>query len=100
MDDRVKSIHWSLEADGDLDEIYDFYFDHSPNNASDKLLSIISETEEIIFTKQWQVDELNPAYRRIIVQRKFRVVYKVIDNIILITSVYPSKKNPRNFRKI
>ena len=71
MDERVKSIHWSFEAGSDLDEIFDFYMEHSPENAAENILSLISETEEVIFTKQWQVDEFDPTCRRIIVKRKF-----------------------------
>ena len=48
MDDRVKNIHWSLEADSDLDEIFDFYLEHSSNNVSENILGIISETEQIV----------------------------------------------------
>ncbi|CAM3335754.1 type II toxin-antitoxin system RelE/ParE family toxin [Aequorivita lipolytica] len=99
MDEKVKNIHWSLEADCDLDEIFDFYLEHSPDKAFKNILSLISETEEIIFTKQWQVDEFDPSCRRVIVKRKFRVIYKIIYDIILITAVYPTKKNPENFRK-
>lgn len=99
MDERVKNIHWSEEATNDLDEIYEFYLERSPEKASQNLLNLISETEEIIFTKQWQVDEFDPSSRRIVVQRKFRVVYQIIANNIVITAVYPTKKNPDDFRK-
>ncbi|MBK5213189.1 MAG: type II toxin-antitoxin system RelE/ParE family toxin [Flavobacteriaceae bacterium] len=99
MDDRVKGIHWSFEADADLNEIYAYYLEQAPDNASQNLLELISETEKIVFTKQWQVDEFDSTCRRIIIKRKFRVVYKVIEDVILITAVYPTKKNPENFRK-
>jgi len=99
MGDRVKNIHWSDEARSDLDEIYNFYLEYSPYRASQNLMDLISETEEIVFTKQWQIDEFDSTFRRIIVKRKFRVVYKVIDELILIVAVYPTKKNSENFRK-
>ncbi len=99
MDDKVKSIHWSFEADADLSEIYTYYLEHAPDNASQYILDLISETEKIVFTKQWQVDEFDSTCRRIIIKRKFRVVYKVIEDVILITAVYPTKKNSKNFRK-
>ncbi len=99
MGDRVKNIHWSDEAKSDLDEIFAFYKKHSPDKASQNLIDLISETEEIVFTEQWQVDKYDSIYRRIIVKRKFRAVYKIIANTILITAVYPTKKNPESFRK-
>ena len=99
MDLKVKGIHWSAEAEMDLDEIFEFYLENSPNSASKKIICIISETEKIVFSKQWQVDEFDPSCRRIIVKGKFRVVYKIIDDLILVTAVYPTKKNPENFRK-
>jgi len=99
MDDKVKGVQWSSEAEKDLDEIFEFYFENSPNTASKNIVSIISETEKMIFTKQWQVDEFDPSCRRVIVKGKFRVVYKIINDVILVTAVYPTKKNPEKFRK-
>ncbi|WGF93533.1 type II toxin-antitoxin system RelE/ParE family toxin [Aequorivita marisscotiae] len=99
MDDKVKGIHWSPEAERDLEEIFEFYFKNSPNSASKNIVSIITETEKMVFTKQWQVDEFDPTCRRVIVKGKFRVVYKIINEFILVTAVYPTKKNPENFRK-
>lgn len=100
MDERVRNIQWSFKADEDLDEIFEFYLEHSPDFASESILSIISETEEVIFTRQWQADEFDPTCRRIIVKGKFRVVYKVSNNLIIIIAVYSTKKNPENFRKV
>ncbi len=99
MDDKVKGIHWSSEAERDLDDIFEFYCENSPNTASRNIVNIISETEKMVFTKQWQVDEFDPNCRRVVVKDKFRVVYKIINDFILITAVYPTKKNPENFRK-
>jgi addiction module RelE/StbE family toxin len=99
MNDMVKSIHWSFEADADLSEIFEYYLEHAPENASQNILDLISETEKIVFTKQWQIDEFDSTCRRIIIKRKFRVVYKIIDDVTLITAVYPTKKNPEFFRK-
>jgi plasmid stabilization system protein ParE len=99
MDDKVKGVHWSYEAEMDLDGIFEFYFESSPNTASKNIVSIISETEKVVYTKQWQVDEFDPTCRRIVVKGKFRVVYKIINDFILVTAVYPTKKNPENFRK-
>ncbi|MEM0517514.1 type II toxin-antitoxin system RelE/ParE family toxin [Aequorivita flava] len=99
MDDKVKGIHWSPEAERDLEEIFEFYFKNPPNSASKNIVSIITETEKMVFTKQWQVDEFDPTCRRVIVKGKFRVVYKIINEFILVTAVYPTKKNPENFRK-
>lgn len=99
MDEKIKGIHWSLEAEKDLDEIFEFYLEYSSSNAIKNILQIISETQRMIFTKQWQVDEFDPTCRRIVVKGKYRVVYKIIEDVILITAVYPTKKNPENFRK-
>ncbi len=99
MADRVKHIFWSPEAESDLDDIYEYYAEHSKGNELKNILSIIDEAESLVFNKQWQVDECDSSCRRIIVKSKFRVVYKVIRNEIMITAVYPTKKNPENFRK-
>lgn len=96
MDDTFDKIVWSINAENDLDEIEEYYLVLSPEKASEKILKIILKVEEIIFAKQWQVDEYDSSCRRIIVQKKFRVLYKIIDKTVLITGVYPTQKDPEN----
>lgn len=101
MDDgKFKEIVWSLDAENDLDGIEEYYAIVSPEKSFENIVQIILEVEETVYSKQWQIDEYDPSSRRMIINRKFRVLYKNIDDLILITRVYPTKKDPENISKI
>ena len=85
-------IVWSKEAEADLNAIYEHYLTYAPENANNRVLQIILATEELVFPEQWQVDEIDSASRRIIVDKRFRVVYREVGSALLITRVYPTKK--------
>jgi addiction module RelE/StbE family toxin len=97
MNDNFNDIVWSKQAEYDLDDIEDYYIKFVPEKSSEKIITIILEVEKIVFAKQWQVDEYDPSCRRIIINKKFRVLYKIIDETILITRIYATQKNPENF---
>ena len=100
MDDgKFKGIVWSLDAENDLDAIEEYYAIVSPEKSLEKIIKIILEIEETVYSKQWQIDEYDPSCRRMIINKKFRVLYKNTDDIILITGVYPTKKDPENILK-
>ena len=99
MHSKILKIVWSKEAQNDLNDIEDYYSKTSPDKAIKNILHIILEVEKIVFLEQWQIDEFDVSCRRMIVDRKFRVLYKIIDQIILITAVYPTQKNPKNILK-
>tara|TARA_R110002126_G_scaffold97803_3_gene227612 strand:+ start:7390 stop:7692 length:303 start_codon:yes stop_codon:yes gene_type:complete len=99
MNDNFNDIVWSKQAECDLDDIEDYYIKFVPEKSSEKIITIILEVEKTVFAKQWQVDEYDPSCRRIIINKKFRVLYKIIDETILITRIYPTQKNPENFFK-
>ena len=61
-----------------------------------RIVEILTATEELLFSNQWEVDEFDPSCRRIIVKKKFRVLYKEINKDILITRVYPNKTDIKN----
>lgn len=99
MNGKFKNIIWSSEAENDLDAIEEYYAIISPEKSLEKIIKIVLEVEETVFSKQWQIDEYDPSCRRMIINRKYRVLYKNIDDIILITGVYPTKKDPENILK-
>ena len=96
MGKDFNSVVWSEQAEGDLDDIYNHYIEYSPETAGKRIVEILTATDELLFSNQWEVDEFDPSCRRIIVKKKFRVLYKEIDNDILITRVYPNKVDIKN----
>jgi plasmid stabilization system protein ParE len=86
-------VVWSKQAEHDIDSIYLHYLTHSPETALKRILEIIQATDQLIFANQWKIDEFDPSCRRIIVKKNYRILYKKIQNDILITRIYPNKTN-------
>ena len=95
MDGTFDKVVWSPQSENDLDEILEYYLDAKSEKAYQHIVDIVDGAEEIVFSRQWQVDEYDRSCRRAIIKRKFRVLYKVIDRNVLITRVYPTRKNPK-----
>lgn len=92
-------IVWSPQAENDIDDILEYYQKASPEKANQHIIDIIDHAEEMVFSEQWQVDEYDPSCRRAIIKKKFRVLYRVIDKIVLVTRVYPTQKDPEGILK-
>ncbi len=54
---------------------------------------ILEKVSTLRFVNQYQIDEINPAYRRIIV-RHYKVVYKVEKQTILILNIFDTRQDP------
>lgn len=59
-------IIWTQEAENDYDAIYEYYILISSNIALKILNSISESVDNLVFEKQFQTDNINPNYRRII----------------------------------
>ena len=93
------NVVWTFEAENDLDDIYEFYLQVSDKIALKIISEIILETDKIIFLEEFQVDEINSKYRRIIV-RHFKILYRVVSNEIVIFAVFDSRQNPEKLIKM
>ena len=93
------NVVWTFEAENDLDDIYEFYLQVSDEIALKIISEIILETDKIVFLEEFQVDEINSKYRRIIV-RHFKILYRVVSNEIVIFAVFDSRQNPEKLIKM
>ena len=89
------TIVWDTHAKADLKLIYDFIKLKSPQGAKNVINDILSETKNIKFAQQYQVDEiLGEPYRRIVV-RNYKIIYKVHSDIeIRILQIFDTRQNP------
>jgi plasmid stabilization system protein ParE len=62
---KLKVI-WTLTAKNQLKGIYNFYKNKSEKVAKNIKTEILSATKNIVFSEQFQQDEIEPSYRRII----------------------------------
>ena len=67
MDDRFDEVVWSPKSQQDLDNILEYYQEFNKDTANSKVVNIITKTEEMVFSKQYQIDEFDSTCRRLFV---------------------------------
>ncbi len=93
------TIVWTQQARESLKSIYNYYKNKSSQGAKNVKDDLLRSPKTIAFAKQYQVDEINPKYRRIIV-RDFKVLYKEIANRIVIVDIISTRQSPSKLREI
>ena len=86
MIEKVAKVVWTRQARESLNEILDYRYKDIPKARKIVRKDIITASKEIVFTKQFQEDEIYPQYRRIIV-RDYKVLYKEDMNYVYIMNV-------------
>ena len=59
-------IIWSKQAKQAVKSIYDFYKEKSVQGAKNVKNDLLQALKTIHFAEQYQIDEINPKYRRIV----------------------------------
>ncbi len=85
---KLKVI-WSNKAKTQLKVIHDYikYKKKSPQGATNVKNDILKASREIVYQTQYQKDEIQPEYRRIIV-RHYKLLYKEKGDMILILRLF------------
>lgn len=86
-------IVWTLTAKNQLKAIFDFYKLKSLVGAKNVKNDILNATKNIVFSKQYQQDEVEPDFRRIIV-RHYKLIYIVSGNEIQILRIFDTRRQP------
>jgi len=86
-------IIWSLAAKNSLHDIYLYHLQFSKSNALKLKKLILNAPKTIVFSKQYQIDEINPKYRRLIV-KQYKLIYLEINNAIWILDIVSSLQSP------
>jgi len=86
-------IEWTDLAISSLQDIYNFYVHKSKQAANNVINDILDSPETIKYSNQYQIDELFPEFRRIVV-RDYKVLYLVNENVITVYDVICTLTNP------
>lgn len=89
---KIKII-WTNQAKLALKAIYEYYKEKSLQGAKNVKSDLLQGPKTINFTKQYQVDDINPKYRRIVV-RNYKIIYKDEKNIIQVMDIVSTKQSP------
>lgn len=86
-------IIWTDQAKSALKHIYDYYKDKSVQGAKHVKSDLLKSPKTILFAKQYQLDEINPKYHRIVV-RDYKVLYKEEKGVIQVVDIISSRQSP------
>lgn len=88
------TVIWTSQAKQDLKDIYEYWKNKSVQGAENVLSDILKSPKTIYYAKQYQVDDINPKYRRIVVRTYHKVLYKEKKNTIYIMGVVGTQQLP------
>lgn len=97
-------VIWSDFASDELKSIYEYYKEVASVKTAKKIKSTIFEaTKQLVKfsksgTKEENLRELKEEHRYL-VAGKYKVIYKVEDDIIYITDVFNCEQNPQKMRE-
>lgn len=91
-------IIWSKQAIAAVKSIYDYYKEKSLQGAKNVKTDLLQSPKTIHFSKQYQVDDINPNYRRIVV-RDYKILYKEKNNVIQVVDVVCTKQSPEILKR-
>ena len=91
---RLKVI-WSNKSKEQLKAIYNYYKVVSPQGATNVKNDILKTGRELVFVKQYQQDEIEPEFRRIIV-RHYKLIYTTEEDTIWILRIFDTRKDPKS----
>ncbi|MBT3423269.1 MAG: type II toxin-antitoxin system RelE/ParE family toxin [Bacteroidetes bacterium] len=89
---------WTKQAKNALKSIYDYYKDKSLQGAKNVTTELLESPKTIRFAKQYQLDNINPKYRRIII-RDYKVLYREAKESIYIVDIVNTKQSPEVLKK-
>lgn len=96
---KVLTVEWTDTAKDKLREVYEFHSEYSEESAFKIVSEIIESADAVVYCKQYQLDDVNPKYRRIIV-RQYKILYRIEDGVIWIMNVFPTKDDPEKLMKL
>jgi plasmid stabilization system protein ParE len=87
-------IVWTTQAKQDLKNVYEYWKKKSVQGAKNVRSDILKSPKTIYYAKQYQIDDINPKYRRIVVRTYYKVLYREAKNTIYVTGVIGTRQSP------
>jgi len=87
-------IVWSNRVKAQLKSIHDYIKNKlkSPQGAKNVKQDILNTSKSIVFVEQYEVDEIQPEYRRMLV-RHYKILYKEKKGKIHILGVFDTQQS-------
>ena len=84
---------WTIKAKAQLKSIYENYKVNSLQTAKALKDEILQATKDLHFAEQYQRDEMEPEFRRIIV-RHYKLLYIEEDGTVFIARIFDTRQDP------
>ena len=95
---QAKRIEWTASASRELDKIYDYILEESLSEkiAKNLINSIFQRTQQIeLMPLSGQIEpNLSKFSVRYVVEGNYKILYKYQNEIIIITDIFHTKRNP------
>ncbi len=99
MENKIKEIRWTERAVDSLSALYYFYAEKSEQAAYTIVNGIIEMAESIVFRDQYQMDDINTSYRRMIV-RHYKILYRTENLVVFIMDIIDVRQSPEIYQGI
>ncbi|HET8810727.1 MAG TPA: type II toxin-antitoxin system RelE/ParE family toxin [Flavobacteriaceae bacterium] len=86
MSERVKKVIWTPTAKKKLNSILSYRYAKIPSAWEIVENDIISTSRNIVFSEQYQKDDIYPTYRKIIV-RDYKILYRHEEEVVFIVNI-------------
>ena len=97
--EKVTKVEWTDTSKTALKNVFNFHAKYSEQSAENIVNDIIDTADSIVFAHQYQIDDINPNYRRMVV-RDYKVLYKVNRKVVFIMNIVSTKDNPKKLEKL
>lgn len=87
-------IIWTSQAKQDLKNIYKYWKKKTSQGAKNVRSDILNSPKTIFYAKQYQVDDINSKYRRIVVRTDYKVLYQENKKTIYIMGIINTRISP------
>jgi plasmid stabilization system protein ParE len=91
---KPSSIIWSQQAIDSLNSIFEYHRTQSEQGAQTIRRELLQAPRAIQFAHQYQLDDINPKYRRVVV-RDYKVLYLEVSGVIQIVDIISSRQSPQ-----
>lgn len=71
----------------------------TPSGAKNVLNDLLNAPKTIIFSNQYQVDDINPKFRRIVI-RNYKILYKVEHHKVIIIDIFSVYQSPQKLENL
>lgn len=93
-------VVWTDKAKAQLKKIHDYlkYNKKSIQGAANVKRDILAASKGVTYVEQYQKDEIDPGYRRIVV-RHYKLIYKEKNGKIVILRIFDTHQDPQHLLK-